>query len=88
MTGRASITLGDLAGKLTMLEISCRRCERRGLLRLDRLLAEHSADMGLPVLAQILAADCTYAASVSIQDRCGIHFPQLPALFPPKPARD
>jgi hypothetical protein len=85
VSARASITLGDLEGKLTMLEISCRRCDRRGLLRLDRLIAEHSACMSLPVLGQILAADCAYTPAVSIHDRCGVHFPQLPALFPPRP---
>jgi hypothetical protein len=25
-----AVTLGDLAGKITMLEVACRRCERRG----------------------------------------------------------
>jgi hypothetical protein len=25
-----AITLGDLAGKIVMLEVACRRCERRG----------------------------------------------------------
>jgi hypothetical protein len=82
MSARSSITLGDLDGKLTMLEIACRRCDRRGLLRLDGLIAEHGAGMGLPVLGQTLAGSCPYAASVSINDRCGVHFPQLPALFP------
>jgi hypothetical protein len=79
------ITLGDLDGKLQMLEIACSRCDRRGLLRLDRLIEEHGAGMGLPVLGQILAGACPYAASVSINDRCGVYFPQLPALFPAKP---
>ena len=78
MSPRDSITLGDLAGLLTMLEIACRRCDRRGLLRLDRLIEEHGVGMGLPVLGQLLARDCPYAASVSINDRCGVHFPQLP----------
>ena len=32
-----AVTLGDLAGKITMLEIACRRCERRGRLQIDRL---------------------------------------------------
>jgi hypothetical protein len=45
-----SVTLGDLAGKLTMLEISCSKCDRRGLLRLNRLIEEHGAGMGMPVL--------------------------------------
>jgi hypothetical protein len=82
-----SLSLGDLDGKLTMLEIGCRRCERRGLMRLDRLIDEHGAGMGLPVLGQLLAGECPYAASASINDRCGVHFPQLPALFPARPRR-
>lgn len=85
MSASGSITLADLDGRLTMLEIACSRCERRGLLRLDRLIEEHGADMGLPVLGQILARDCPYAASTSIQDRCGVCFPQLPGLFPARP---
>jgi hypothetical protein len=51
---RGSITLGELHGKLTMLEIACSRCDRRGLLRLDRPIAEHGAGIGLPVLEQLL----------------------------------
>jgi hypothetical protein len=78
---RGSTTLGELRGKLTMLEIACSKCDRRGLLRLDRLIAEHGARMGLPVLGQLLAADCPRSASVGIHDRCGVNFPQLPALF-------
>ena len=79
-----SISLGDLEGKITMLEIACSRCDRRGLLGLDRLIEEHGAGTGLPVLAQILVVDCPHATSFSIQDRCGLHFPHLPGLFVPK----
>ena len=42
-----SITLGDLVGKITMLEVGCSKCDRRGLLRLDRLIEEHGAGIGL-----------------------------------------
>jgi hypothetical protein len=76
-----SITLGDLAGKLTMLEIACSKCDRRSLLRLDRLIVEHGSGIGLPMLGQLLAADCPQSASVGIHDRCGVNFPQLPELF-------
>jgi hypothetical protein len=85
MSPCSSITLGDLDGKLQMLEIACSRCERRGLLRLDRLIEEHGAGIGQPVLGQLLAGDCPYAASARLTDRCGVHFPQLPVLFPPRP---
>jgi len=50
---RGSIILGDLIGKITMLEIAYRRCNRRGLLRLDRLIDEHGVGMGLPIRAQL-----------------------------------
>jgi hypothetical protein len=78
---RGSIALGDLNGKLTMLEIACSKCDRRGLLRLDRLIEEHGAGIGMPVLGQTLAGDCPRARTVSINDRCGVNFPQLPELF-------
>jgi hypothetical protein len=85
MSARGSITLGELRDKLTMLEVACTRCERRGLLRLNRLIAEHDGGMGLPVFGQVLAADCPYAAATSIHDRCGVHFSQLPSLFAARP---
>src|SRR6516165_8973402 len=74
---RGSIALGDLNGKLTMLEIACSKCDRRGLLRLDRLIEEHGAGIGMPGLGEILAGDCPKARTVSINDRCGVNFPQL-----------
>ena len=38
---RDAVTLGDLAGRIAMLEIACSRCERRGRLQVDRLLAQY-----------------------------------------------
>jgi hypothetical protein len=78
---RGSITLGDLVGKVTMLEIACSRCDRHGLRRLDRLIEEHGPAIGLPILGEIVAGDCPRARTVSINDRCGVNFPQLPDLF-------
>jgi hypothetical protein len=62
---RGSITLGELVGKVTMLEIACSKRDRRGLLRLDRLIEEHGAGIGLPVLGEMLAGDCPKARTVS-----------------------
>ena len=73
--------MGELVGKLTMLEIACSRCDRRGLLRLDRLIEEHGGGMGMTVLGEILAGNCPKARTVSINDWCGVNFPQLPDLF-------
>jgi hypothetical protein len=51
-------TLGELVGKLDMLEAWCHRWDRRGRLSLARLLAEHGANTGLPELRDVLAGDC------------------------------
>jgi hypothetical protein len=40
---RQVVTLGDLVGRLERLEIRCRRCERRGLIRLARLIEAYLA---------------------------------------------
>jgi hypothetical protein len=76
------ITLGEMRAKgMTMLEVACRRCERRGRLRIERLIAEHGS--GVLDLCAIIAADCPKMRnpSTSIHDRCGVHFPELPRWF-------
>ena len=35
MMSSGAVTLGDIAGKITMLEVACSRCERRGRLSVD-----------------------------------------------------
>ena len=38
------ITLAEVRAKgMTMLEVACRRCERRGRLRIERFIAEHGS---------------------------------------------
>jgi hypothetical protein len=81
MSSRGSITLGELVGKLDLLEIRCHRCERHGRVSLARLIDEHGADMGLPNLWETLAGDCQFARSTAMHNRCAIYYPQLPGLF-------
>jgi hypothetical protein len=76
---RGSITLGDLAARIAMLEVACSRCERRGRLQVDLLVAQYG-DAELPELRLILAGDCPRAAVISINDQCDIFFPQLSAF--------
>ena len=81
MSSRGSITLGELQGKLTMLEVNCHRCERNGRVNLARLIEEHGADTGLPDLWESLAGDRQHARSAAVHNRCAIYYPKLPALF-------
>jgi len=63
MSNRGSIILGELQGKLDLLDIACHRCERRGRVSLARLIEEHGADTGLPDLWESLSDDCANATS-------------------------
>src|ERR671939_1020302 len=75
MSNRGSITLGELEGKLTMLEVACHRCDRRGRVSLARLIDEHGADTGLPDLWESLAGDCPNARTTVLNSRCAIYYP-------------
>jgi hypothetical protein len=83
MSNRGSITLGEMQGKIDLLEINCHRCERRGRVSLARLINEHGADTGLPDLWESLAGDCEQARSTAVHNRCANYYPQLPGLFLP-----
>jgi hypothetical protein len=54
----ARYDLGDMAAKrMTMPEVACRRCDRRGRLSIAPLIAEHGpVDYG--DLRALIAADC------------------------------
>jgi len=64
---RDAITLADV--RQPTLTIACEPCGRRGRYNVERLIAEHGADVRL---LDLLAtpADCDNARSVSIHDRC------------------
>jgi hypothetical protein len=46
MSSRGAFTLAESAAKLTMLEVACSRCERRGRLSLARDGAASSSAKG------------------------------------------
>ena len=73
---KGAVTLGDIVGRVRMLEIACRHCERHGWLSVARLVEEHGADLTLPYLRERLAGDCPRLLSASIYERCGAYFPQ------------
>jgi len=64
-----------------MLEVACSRCERRGRLSLAKLVEQHGTTARLTDLRATIAGDCPHVGATSIHDRCGVHYPQLPALF-------
>jgi hypothetical protein len=79
MKGNA-ITLGAAAAKFAMLEVACCRCERRGRLRINRLIEQHGADIGLPALCDVLSNDCPKREAAA-GERCNLYYPQLLRLW-------
>jgi hypothetical protein len=84
------VTLGEMAALfddagLTMLEVSCNCCDRRGRVSIACLLAEHGRALPGPLLRRILAADCPRMIAGRVPDVCGVHSPQMARL--PSPPR-
>jgi hypothetical protein len=75
-----ALTLGQLAERLSYLEVRCSRCERCGRLRLDRLIARHGAAFPGPALRTILAADCP-RRNAALAERGDVFFPNVPGVF-------
>ena len=80
--GRGVVTLGEVTAKAGRVEIACRRCDRRGVLRTDRLIAEHGPGIPVPALLRLLAADCPRMQADKMHDVCGVHMPVRSALMP------
>lgn len=76
-----AVELGQLVGRVSLLEVSCQACSRNGRLSVARLAAEYGADMGLPSLKDVLAGNCPKLRAASVYDQCRVHFPQLNGLF-------
>lgn len=81
MPSKGAILLGEVAAHLTMLEISCDFCPRRGMATVGRLMHEHGGDMPIPDLLRILSADCPRRIAARIAEPCGAHLPQLADIF-------
>ena len=65
------VVLGQVAARLPVLEVAYNRCDRRGRLRVDRLLAEHGPALPMSELRRIIAADCPRMIAGHTHDVCG-----------------
>jgi hypothetical protein len=71
-------TLGDMAAQFPeTVTVSCNRCDRRGVLRTPRLLAEYGPNVPVPPLRRTIAEDCPKMLAGEMHDACGIHFSGL-----------
>jgi hypothetical protein len=72
-----AVTLSDVAKRQAMLEVGCRKCDRRGRYRVANLISKYGADASLPELRFALAADCPRSKAFSLYDECGVYYPNL-----------
>jgi hypothetical protein len=78
---RGSITLADVAAKADVLDVACSQCERTGRYEVATLIERHGWLFTVPELLREVSIDCVRRASVSQHDLCGVHCPELAALF-------
>jgi hypothetical protein len=80
-----TLAIGDMADKgMSMLEVACRKCPRRGRLSIARLIAEHGRDENISLRA-VIAHDCPRMQNPhpSIYEHCGVERPLPEALTVP-----
>ncbi len=76
-----AILLHQVAARTATLEVSCRRCKRRGRLSVAQLLAAHGPNMPMTLLLDLIAADCPRMGATNWYDLCGAFYPQLAGWF-------
>jgi hypothetical protein len=76
-----AIAFGDLAGRLDVLRVACRKCDRAGRYSVAKLVERYGADAGLPDFKDRITADCPLCAKPAVWNLCGAHFPDLNAAL-------
>jgi hypothetical protein len=72
-----AITFRDIAGKLTVLRVTCDKCGRRGRYHLHRLIARYRIDAKLFDWSDEITADCPRKQARNLSDQCGARCPDL-----------
>lgn len=76
-----SVALGDVAERAAQLEIACSRCDRRGRMNLQKLVATYGAAFPMTGLGAAIAADCPRRNEAAQGHRCDVFYPGLPAIM-------
>lgn len=79
MTG--SISLGQVAARVAMLDVACSRCERRGRLRLADWLGKLGPDFPMTELGAEVGADCVRRQETGPNNRCDVYYPKLTEII-------
>jgi hypothetical protein len=76
-----SFTLTEVAARTDVLTVNCSKCDRTERYPLAILIRRYGRIFTVPDLLGELSRGCPKRGS----DLCGVHCPELPALFIEKP---
>ncbi len=71
-----SLTLAQIAERLTTIEVRCTKCDRRGRYRTAALVERYGAHFAGPDLRDRLSASCERHAAAEYE-RCDLYFPDM-----------
>jgi hypothetical protein len=71
-----ALTFSDLEGKLKLLRVACKKCDRAGQYRVAKLIERHGLDANLVDWKDALTPDCPKRLNdrVALMDLCGAWF--------------
>jgi hypothetical protein len=79
MPREGAITFRDIAGKVTVLRITCDKCGCSGQYRVDRLIMRYGIDTKLFDWSDEITADCPRKQARNLKDH-GARRPDLPKV--------
>ena len=77
---RTYLVFGDIEGKLDVLRVECKRCDRKGRYSVAKLIEKHGRKGNLMVWREMLNADCP-RRDARIHDRCDLVCLDLPKVL-------
>jgi hypothetical protein len=79
--GRDYMTFGDLAGKLKVLRVECRKCPRRGQYNVARLIKKYGRHANSTKWLSDLKGDCPKRDAPQLHERCDLVCPDMPKVL-------
>ena len=71
-----SLSLAQIAELMTIINVRCTKCDRRGRYRITTLIERYGADFAGPDLREKLSADCEKHDAPEYE-RCDLFFPDM-----------
>jgi hypothetical protein len=74
-----AVIFADLEDKLDVLQVACRKCDRRGQYHVAKLIERYGREAKLVDWKRTITADCPQRANARmvVLDQCGAFFPDL-----------